>query len=488
MLDQLFESNQVLCGMQGRLILLKGADAMAMEDKIGRQEFVGKICGLVDSLKKDNHTCIAINGDWGSGKSFVLGMIEEQLSQKAENIVIKYDAWENSFYSDPLIAILSCIIDGIEDESHLSFGKENIKNAAKAVIDTGAELSPKIKKLRIVIQGLINAIKSFQCQIDTTNLAEFKSYKKLLNETKELLDKITLSEDGGSQSKLIILVDEIDRCLPDVQLKILERFHHLFDVKNCAVIVTMNQNSVAQTVRTIYGVDGYEYLQKFFDFTFSLRTSANEYFRNLLDDYVNALTKIGVPKDQAEIPTKLAYQCLLYGNKRVLDKADNREITRYYDGVMNVCNDFGWEKMKNPYYIFFVLVALYIRRIIAPSFLDAEDVLSNQVERSEDFMNLSQEEQKINMPYVDYLLEYLGLDRYNPPEEFQQLYRWGGRGVAKYSWTFNETIYYSLSKDIPNNELRRFHGQPTVNPEDCKKLCKLIVLYGGEQQNRMMKK
>ena len=126
---------------------------------------------------------------------------------------------------------------------------------------------------------------------------KFKSYKKLLNETKEHLDKITLSEDGGSQSKLIILVDEIDRCLPDAQLKILERLHHLFDVKNCVVIVTMNQNSVAQTVRTIYGVDGYEYLKKFFDFTFNLKTSANEYFRNLLDDYVNILTKIGVPKD-----------------------------------------------------------------------------------------------------------------------------------------------------------------------------------------------
>lgn len=309
-----------------------------------------------------------------------------------------------------------------------------------------------------------------------------------MNETKELLDKITLSEDAGSQSKLIILVDEIDRCLPDVQLKILERFHHLFDVKNCAVIVTMNQNSVAQTVRTIYGLDGYEYLQKFFDFTFSLRTSANEYFRNLLDDYVNVLTKIGMPKDEAEIPTKLAYQCLLYGNKRVLDKADNREITRYYDGVMNVCNDFGWEKMKNPYYIFFVLVALYIRRIIAPSFLDAKDILSNQVELSEDFENLSQEEQKINMPYVDYLLKYLGLDGENPPEEFQQLYRWDRNGIAKYSWTFNETIYYSLSEDIPNNDWRMFNGQPTVNPEDCKKICKLIVLYGGEQQNKMMKK
>ena len=342
--------------------------------------------------------------------------------------------------------------------------------------------------MEIVIQGLIKAIKSFQCQIDTTNLEEFKSYKKLLNETKGLLDKITLSEDGGSQSKLIILVDEIDRCLPDVQLKILERFHHLFDVKNCAVIVTMNQKSVAQTVRTIYGVDGYEYLQKFFDFTFSLRTSANEYFRNLLGDYVNVLTKIGVPKDQAEIPAKLAYQCLLYGDERVLDKADNREITRYYDGVMKVCNDFGWKKMKNPYYIFFVLVALYIRRIITPSFLNPEDILSNQVELSKDFENMPQKEQKTKMPYVDYLLKYLGLNRDNPPEEFRQLYRWDGSGVAEYSLMFNETIYYSLSEDVRKNELRTFLGQPTVNPEDCQTLCKLIVLYGGEQQNRMMKK
>ena len=250
----------------------------------------------------------------------------------------------------------------------------------------------------------------------------------------------------------------------------------------------MNQNSVAQTVRTIYGVDGYEYLKKFFDFTFNLRTSANEYFRNLLDDYVNVLTKIGVPKDWAEIPTKLAYQCLLYGDERVLDKADNREITRYYDGVMNVCNDFGWERIKNPYYVFFVLVALYIRRVIAPSFLDAEEVLSKQAEFSKNSENLSQEEPKIHMLCVDYLLAYLGLDKDNPPEEFQQLYRWDRSGVVEYFRTFNETIYYSVSEDVPNNIWRRFYEEPTVNSEDCKTLCKLIVLYGGEQQNRMMKK
>lgn len=82
---------------------------MALQDKIGREEIVDKICGLVGSLKKDKNFCLAINGAWGSGKSFVLSMIEGKLSQKFEYIVIKYDAWENSFYNEPLIAILSCI-------------------------------------------------------------------------------------------------------------------------------------------------------------------------------------------------------------------------------------------------------------------------------------------------------------------------------------------------------------------------------------------
>lgn len=456
---------------------------MTLQDKIGRQEFVDKVCGVVDSLKKNNHICLAINGAWGSGKSFVLGMIEDKLLQNPEYISIKYDAWENSFYSDPLISILSCIIDGVEDKYPLILGKENIKQAVKAGIDAAAEVSPKLQNMRTIIKGLTAIIKSFQHPIDTAELDEFKSYKKLLEETKELLNKLTSSEDKVGQSKFVILVDEIDRCLPDEQLKILERLHHLFDVKNCAVIVTMNQSSVAKTVETIYGVDGYEYLRKFFDFTFRLSVSTKDYLRNLLNDYTRIFVKMGVSEDKAEIPSKLAYQCLLYGEAEVLNKADNRELTRYYEGVMNVCNDFGLEKIRNPYYVFFVLLALYIRRVIDSSFLDTEMILSNQAKFSNDFKNLPQEEKKMKMPYYDYLRKYIGFDREKPPEAFKQLYRWGGSSMAEYCWTFNETIYYSLAKEIPNNDWRRFYSQPTVNPDDCRALCKLIVLYGGEQSN-----
>lgn len=88
---------------------------MTLQDKIGRQETVDKICGLVDALQKDQNFFLSLNGAWGSGKTFVLKMIEEQLSKKKEYVIVKYDAWANTFYDDPLIAMLYCILDTLEN-------------------------------------------------------------------------------------------------------------------------------------------------------------------------------------------------------------------------------------------------------------------------------------------------------------------------------------------------------------------------------------
>ena len=407
---------------------------MALQDKIGREEIVDKICGLVGSLKKDKNFCLAINGAWGSGKSFVLGLIEEKLSKRQEYIIIKYDAWENTFYSDPLIAILSCVLDGLEDKLSKMKGYGKVatdfgKKKGKEIVDKLSESGGKIGFIAKIIKEIFEVIpdlKNVSLVTDTKNnqLEIFKSYKSLLNQIKGLLNKLTEKVFvSNEQTKLVILVDEIDRCLPDEQLKILERLHHLFDVKNCAVIVTMNQTCVAKTVKTIYGIDGYEYLRKFFNFTFRLDTSANEYLKNLLEEYIKSFEKIQVPASDVGIPVKLAYQCLLYGSEKALDKADNRELTRYFECVTNVCNDFGWQKL-NPHYVFFVLLALYIRKIISPTFLNADEIVAKQNSISETYKNLSPDERQYVMPYYDYLEEFLGVDRSNPPEEFSRLYQW----------------------------------------------------------------
>lgn len=458
---------------------------MALQDKIGREEIVDKVCGLVGSLKKDKNFCLAINGAWGSGKSFVLGLIEEKLSKKQEYIIIKYDAWENTFYSDPLIAILSCVIDGIEEKLYLvERTEEKAKKAAKTGVNTLAKLSTKIEKLKAVIEGIKTIIKDFHNPIDTAALGDFKSYQKLLKATKEILNEITQAgEYREKQTKLVILVDEIDRCLPDEQLKILERLHHLFDVKNCAVIVTMNQICVAETVKTIYGIDGYEYLRKFFNFTFRLDTSANEYLKNLLGEYIKSFEKIQGSKEEVAFSVELAYECLICGSEKALDKADNRELTRYFEGIMNICNDFGWQRLT-PQYVFFILLALYIRKIISPTFLNADKAIANQKHASEIYLNSLRSGAKPEMSYYDYLKEFLGVDRSNPPEELSRLYRWGESRIAGFSWAFNKIIFASINEQLSANYICEFTDEPNAIVDDCKELCRLVVLYGGEQERQ----
>lgn len=472
---------------------------MATEDKIGRKEIVDKICGLVESLNEDSNFCLSINGAWGSGKSFVLDMIEEELSQHSECIIVKYDAWKNSFYPDPLIAILYCVLDSLSLNCKQIKIRQYKKATTKVLKKTVTEKVDKITDDVIemlsknggwtglaaaAIKIIRSIIKEAQISIlDNKLFDDFKSYQDLLNEFIVVLNLLTTYEDKEHpRKKMVVLVDEIDRCLPNDQLKILERLHHLFDVKNCAVIVAMNHSCIAKTVKTLYGTDGNEYLRKFFDFVFKLDTSAEVYLNNLFDGFIKSCEKIKTRDSDAELQIKLAYQCMLYGDKKVLEKVDNRELTRYFDAVNRVCNDFGWQNLL-PHYVFFILIALFIRRNVSSSFLDEKEIIVKQGERTRKYNQLSYDERNRTLPYHDYLIEDLGIDRANPPIEICEPVGINlQHHVAESSCLFNEIVCYSLGGQYPQNEMRMFFHKPTVNSDDCKKLRELVLLYGGEQE------
>lgn len=466
---------------------------MATEDKIGRKEIVDKIYGLVESLNEDSNFCLSINGAWGSGKSFVLDMIEDKLSKSPEYIIVKYDAWENSFYPDPLIAMLSCVIEGLGNKlskmrGYFKAAAECGKKKGKELVDKLSDAGGKIGVVATVIKNIAEIVADFK-NVTVVNdtkdsqLETYKSYKMLLQEFAALLNKLTKKVFvAKKQTKIIVLVDEIDRCLPNDQLKILERLHHLFDVKNCAVIVAMNHSCIAKTVKTLYGTDGNEYLRKFFDFVFKLDTSAEVYLNNLFDGFIKSCEKIKTRDSDAELQIKLAYQCMLYGDKKVLEKVDNRELTRYFDAVNRVCNDFGWQNLL-PHYVFFILIALFIRRDVTSSFLDEKDISEKQHARDDIYNRLSRDEKEVNLPYYDYIEECIGVDRDNPPKSILQSSNYYiAHDIASSSWLFNEIVCYSTGKQFLHNAMRLHYHQPTVNSDDCKKLRELVLLYGGEQE------
>lgn len=464
------------------------------EDKINRKIFVDKIASFVEALQKDKHISIALDGAWGSGKSYILGMLNENLIKHTEYLIVNYNAWENNFYSDPLIAILYCVLDDLKKYiGNLPEAREKIKRGVlttlktfgKETLTTMKNSGGKVALFARVIECISNVITSSGKLVENEKLDEYTSYKTLIEEVKNQLNSITeFEQEESSQTKIIILVDEIDRCLPDEQLTILERLHHLFEVKNCAVIVAINQSSVAQTVKTLYGIKGREYLRKFFDFTFKVEICAKDYLWSLLKDFAKKFNSIQSNDEEYNLAIRVAYECLLYGSANVLDKVDNRDISHYYELLENIGNNFGWEKIEAKY-VFFIIIALFIRKFVSNSFLNEEIIIDNQNDMQ---AWLEQNYEKYYsqgiMPYYDYLNKFIGINRQSLPDKIKYMYRYSNSGIPEYSWFFNEIVLFSLNDnvDIKNIMFRPYSNNSDVDRKTCITLAQLVKWFSGEQE------
>ncbi len=444
-------------------------------DKIGRKDIVERICSLVDNLAKDRNFCLALNGKWGSGKTYVMHMISEQLSQHEEYTIVHYDAWENSFYSEPLIAILSCIIEEIQSKLSAIQGEKvilgEIASESISVLCENNKVFKFFHDVFIKIRNLIQKVeKPFRQDTSNSELKDFQSYKSLLHEVKESLNSITENNStDDNQGKLIILVDEIDRCLPNEQLKILERLHHLFDVKNCAVICAVNLDSISNNVETVYGVDGNEYLRKFFDFTFKLEMNSEEYLEKLLKELAYTMQSVNDKFEWMRVFNHI-YNLLTYRGKNLLSNVDNRELTRYVDTAKQILIVFDKNELQSTY-VFFLLICLFLKRQVEPDILNARHIANNE--------NTSNASNSKSISYFDYILKYFDVNHMNLPYDLMQ-HEFCDSSIIEYIYTFNKIMYLSiLDENLYDFRCTILHSDRTLQDDSCI-LRKILIAYGGE--------
>lgn len=262
-----------------------------MEDKqdvLNRQEFIKSVCDIVDVISKNGKgCCFAIDGVWGSGKSFILEKIERQLKVKQlegtgteRYFVFHYDCWKYDYYDEPIIAIIAAMLDATEREIRvLPEGVENaIKLSWNTVKATLIEIVKELCKNKIGID-LVEVAQNVLNQTDKSHeipFDEMYGFRKALEKTRGGIQKI------AKEKTIVIFVDELDRCLPAYTIKVLERLHHIFsDIENVIVIIAMDKKQIEHTVEQIYGVSDIDvdrYLQKFVSFELLLeKGKASDY-------------------------------------------------------------------------------------------------------------------------------------------------------------------------------------------------------------------
>lgn len=256
---------------------------MGKLDVLNREGFVDQLVQLTETISSRRASVsFAIDGVWGSGKSFVLDMLEERLMQFQSDkpdtdkyLIVRYNCWKYDYYEEPLIAIISTIIEAIDRKTKLLQGEngEKFKGVLRAIGTSLLSISSNALEVAtgINIDGIYSVIKSgIESGKDKYDeLQKFDGYfelRKTLKKLQNVLDEI------GEQYKLVFLVDELDRCMPEYSIKALERLHHLTEnSKNIISIMAIDKSQLQTSICHIFGFkDADEYLKKFIQFTVQL--------------------------------------------------------------------------------------------------------------------------------------------------------------------------------------------------------------------------
>lgn len=267
-----------------------------INDSIGRGEFVRQFVKMLNAIE-DNCT-IALEGNWGSGKTFFVKqvkmvldahnpnyqpvngflteerrkVIKEKCSEfNAEDgstelkpqLCVYYDAWQNDNDEDPILSLVYSIVKEIGSE--FSFNK-------KSTLDICGEL------IKLV------------CDKDISKLIKVLKGKNALDrirKTKDEADKVSeflqslLPEVG---ERLIVFVNELDRCKPSYAVKLLERIKHYFLDEEITFVFSVNINELQHTIKKHYGndFDATRYLDRFFDLRATLpKFDLEKYYANI---------------------------------------------------------------------------------------------------------------------------------------------------------------------------------------------------------------
>lgn len=261
-------------------------------DSIGRNKDLVNFIKIIDSI--DESYSIALDSYWGSGKTFfvkqvkmILDAVTEdtfckvegeiailsnwvQISQNMhlkKHVPIYYDAWANDCDDDPIYSLVyQMILDtennkGIKDKISVS----DVLSVAGKITSAVAgfdpnEIAEPLKK------------KDF--------LETLRERKDIEKRIEEYIDK--LLPEGCN--RLLIIIDELDRCNPEFAVKLLERIKHYFNNDKVTFVFAVNLAELQITIRKYYGneFNASRYLDRFFDLRVTLPPPDIEKFYSLI--------------------------------------------------------------------------------------------------------------------------------------------------------------------------------------------------------------
>ena len=253
---------------------------------------------------------IGIYGEWGSGKTTLLESVYRDLLNKNKDKNILYiPVWFNPWRYEneehiviPLLLQIQQTLSEALEESNFSkndkkkFRKEFDKTVRALIYGFSGKLSLGVVQFSFSAKDIIDRIQKLQSKEDF-KLEMSSIYFNIIKH----LEKLT--HIGEVDIKYFVFIDDLDRCLPDKGLKLLEHIKTLFDVKGFVFIIGLDTRSIKAWIKRKYGADSFisskDYVEKLIQIPFVLpKVQPMEFIEiikqeNLLDETeINVLYEI----------------------------------------------------------------------------------------------------------------------------------------------------------------------------------------------------
>ena len=245
------------------------------DDRLDRKFFADHLTQIIS--RQVNPCVITINGEWGSGKTFLLKRWQCELS-KRQYVSLYFNAWDADSIEQAPLALIGELYGFLKDCDKSAFGE--LINELQESCSKLFSLSSLTKIISHKIEdgaGINIASDASHCLDEYVKAIR---QKKTLRKVIEGVAEKVFAEHG---KPFVFIVDELDRCRPVFAIEILESIKHIFNVPHCIFVLGVDRDQLQQSIRAVYGdIDSLKYLERFFDLDMRLSSpNIRPYFIHL---------------------------------------------------------------------------------------------------------------------------------------------------------------------------------------------------------------
>ena len=364
------------------------------ENTYGRTADVKDFIEALDTI--EGNMFISLDARWGEGKTFYVRQIEKSLEYLTKRIwaedqedvenelapyfsstvlnsvdlkqsyfPVYYNAWLYDNHNDPLLSLLFTVVKKSEKYIDVAKGKNIWEKIGGLLSSVSFSIGSNDGNANLNAQLSVNGERVANTLSQRDILDVIKTAEEIRETVKLILDEVIVEK----AQRLVIFIDELDRCRPSYAIEMLERIKHYFDDDRIIFIVSVNKEQLVHTISKFYGVsfDSTGYLNKFFDMNvhmpvlpevdkslFSVYKREQMYLKKISEELVDyfklTLRDTLIFKQRVEgIPANIVNDYTHQGRClslfvpiiAILDIVDENEKTKFLTGNSGVLNQLS---------------------------------------------------------------------------------------------------------------------------------------------------